>query len=405
MMVGQISSASRLQDNRAATTVICEQTARIVAERYGSALRAIVLTGSLARDEGSFVKEGSRWKSLGDADFFLVFRDGTPLPSTFAVDSVGHEIRNVLEANGIAAAVGLAPVPGSYFQKLPQHIATYELRSCGRVVWGEKTIISMVPAFEPSQISLEDGWRMLGNRIIELLEAIAAAPEPLAVTSHDAQYCLIKLYLDMATSYLVFSGRYSPTYRQREQTLRELSENGTAEVDAPFPLRAFADRVSACTTLKLDGHSLTNTPEEWLNDAVLYARLLWNWELASLTGEAGQISESDLMFAWMRRQPVKSRLRGWGSVLRRCGWLRTLLQWPRWMRFGWRASPRYWVYHVAAELFFCLPDALKGDLNEGDLKKCEDRLPLSGDLGAAGWRSLARMTALNYRRLLEKTTA
>src|SRR5437867_3961265 len=52
--------------------MICEETAATCAEFYGEHLRAVVLTGSLARDEATFVDDGVACALLGDADFLVV---------------------------------------------------------------------------------------------------------------------------------------------------------------------------------------------------------------------------------------------------------------------------------------------------------------------------------------------
>ncbi len=396
-----------------AKAIICEEAARASTARFGAALRAGVLTGSLARDEATFIDEGAHWSLLGDADFFLVFQDRAHLPSPPAIEAVKQEVERILYRKGFLASVGLAPVHGSYFRKLPPHIAAYELLTCGRVVWGDRDVLSLVPRFAPAEISLEDAWRLLANRIIEQLEAVASVDQPGDALSRDAQYCTVKLYLDMATSYLVFAGRYLPTYRGREQALRHLAEDAFAQADSPFPLRPFADRVSACTQFKLEGRPILEPPRDLWEDAVHFAHLLWRWELMRLTGEASQMSDSELMFRWMQRQPVKARIRGWASVLRRCGWHRSWRQWPRWVRLGWRASPRYWVYSVATEVFFRLPHLLLRECgrqeSDFDSKPLVARLPFldqpNQQLGPRAWQRLSWLTSLNYRRLLEATTA
>ena len=100
-------------------SAICDQTARICREHYRN-LRAIVLSGSLARDEATFVEGERHWRLLGDADFFLVFDDRLCLPDPRDVESTAKEIKAVLYENGLLAAVGLAAVPASYLRKLPR---------------------------------------------------------------------------------------------------------------------------------------------------------------------------------------------------------------------------------------------------------------------------------------------
>ena len=393
-----------------AKTMICEETTRVCAARYGPGLRAVVLTGSLARDEATFLEEGTSWRLLGDADFFLVFHRRSRLPSQMEIDAATREIEEALRKRGLAAEVGLAPVDISYLAGLPNHISPYELRSCGQVVWGDGDILSHVPEFAPAQISLEDAWRLLANRIIELLEAVASEGD---VELPQVQYRVVKLFLDMATSYLLFAGRYRPTYRGREQALRSMAGETAETSGRPFPLRSFAERVSACTRFKTEGCGLTVTPVELWDDAVRFGRLLWQWELSQLTGAPGHLEASELMSRWMDRQPIKAKVHGWASVLRRSGWWRSWRQWPRWVRLGRRSSPRFWVYRVAAELLMEPPNRLA--MGPHRFRADEEWVSLArqlpwisqprSDSGKPVWAWLARETARNYHYLLETTLA
>jgi len=393
----------------ASKAAIVEEATRIAALRYGNALRAIVLTGSLARDEATLVDNGTCFRLLGDADFFLVFRENCRMPNEEEIKSVSTEISSALQRRGLSATVSLGPIKGSYLRHLRNHIATYELRSCGQVVWGDGSILLLVPAFARELLSREDAWRLLVNRMIEQLDVLSALDD---VLSPEAQYRTVKLYLDIATSYLVFAGRYQPTYLERERALRELLETSSASQAAPFSLAPFADRVSACTKFKLEGHGLPGEPWEFWTGAVSFAYHLWQWELVQLTGQGAELSDSELMSCWMTCQSVTTRLRGWASAFRRTGWRRGRPEWPRWIRLARQASPRYWVYSVAASLFFRLPYLLKheGTLESGVVwGQMMCKLPLPDGVPSQGrapdWQELARVTAWNYHAFLEGTIA
>jgi hypothetical protein len=400
---------------------ICQATSQLCAEWFGGLLRAIVLTGSLARDEATFVREGKQWKLLGDAEFLLVFDQEDRLPSSSIIARLEQEIEHHLLEGGSSAHIELGPVPTRYLRTMPPEIFAYELRTRGQVVWGERQILSLIPAFSPFDIPLEDGWRLLCNRVVELIEVIERVVEKPVDPSPDGRYRMIKLYLDMATSFLLFQGAYAPTYRERAERLRALAEDTEANRSCPFPLRDFAQRVASCTRLKLqagDGVDAQAAEEDlegifsWA-DLVTYARGLWRWELEQLTGEQDQLSDRELMKRWMRLQPVRKRLRGWASALRRCGWRRSWRQWPHWVRLGWRASPRYWVYAAACELFFRAPGIVDGDGRtpemDSELRSIRSWLPLAGDLSGAGgnlgWRNVAADTAWNYQAFLKGTRA
>jgi len=398
--------------SRSARAVICKETARICAARYGRSLRAVVLTGSLARNEATFIEEGGGCKLLGDADLFLVFHNTAREPSASAVETTSREVESVLSEKRIIGHVGLQAVNVSYLQRRLRHIEPFELRHNGCVIWGDRDVLSLIPIFSADQILLEDAWRLLANRIVELLEAVTTAIEPGDAAFEDTFYRTIKLFLDMATSYLIFAGHYRPTYRQRAVALRNLADVPD-QAASPFPLTPFADRVSACTRFKLERQAIAATQADLLRDAIHFAHLLWRWELMRLTGQNSQLCDAELMRRWMYQQPIKARIRGWASVVRRSGAHQSWREWPRWIRLGRRASPRYWVYSVGTEVFFHLPEfAGKGLVNaepEMDWKELSSRLPLPNLVGSDRHtltrRDVAVRAALNYRRLLEPTTA
>jgi hypothetical protein len=149
---------------------IVRKTVRACEQRYGSRLRAVILTGSLARDEATVLCSDGRHRVLGDADFLLTFNRKAKLPSAAEIKSLGEEVTDSLERQGVTCTVHLAAVRPSYVARLPAHIFSYELRHTGRVVFGDEGILELVPEFSPAQMDREDAWRLLSNRMIEWLE-------------------------------------------------------------------------------------------------------------------------------------------------------------------------------------------------------------------------------------------
>lgn len=414
--------AKRLDNAKMLKAIICEDTVKRCTQQYGEHLHAIVLTGSLARDEATVVAEAESWRVLGDAEFLLVFRERSQLPNAVDVDGVCADIEQGLLRRKMRCHVSLSANHPNYLRRLRPHIFAYELRNCGQIVWGQPQTLSLIQAFDVSEIPLEDAWRLLCNRMIELLEAVGDMTEPMAGPSPIVQYRTIKLYLDMATSYLVFVGAYAPTYRGRADNIKMLGQSLLVDNDGPFPHLDFAERVLACTRVKLLGLDAINAYTALGRDdlglgawteAVAYAELLWRWELVRLTGLSLGASKQALWESWARQQSVSQRLRGWLYVLRARGWRKSWRDWPRWVRQGWGASPRYWVYAAASELFFELPQlvATRGQWakKESDWEERRRWLPVSreANLGSRwpAWRALASDVVWNYHEFLERTRA
>jgi hypothetical protein len=385
---------------------ICNTVAEVCDAAYGERLRAGVLTGSLARNEGTFLRNGPGWSLPGDAEFILIFRDAQRLPGEREITDLQSAIERQLLTCGVECPISLGAAHGQYLRKLEPRIFSFELRACGEVIWGEPGILNLIPSFPPSAIPLEDAWRLLCNRIVEQCGAALDYSDQSSCLSPRMQYATVKLYLDMATSLLVFAGAYAPTYRGRELRLAELAESRRDVRPWPFDLSDFSRRVSLCTTWKLTSRipPAEVTFQLWC-DAVEFARRLWLWETAALTGSSANLPVTELCRACNGTQHFGKRVRGWLYVLRRQGWWHSWRHWPRWMRQSTQGSPRRLVYSAACELLFQLPGILSkraGTLTTAS--DLESRLPIIPQSGR-NLRSVASNIVWNYQKFLTGTSS
>jgi len=419
--------------------IVCRQTAEICSAAIGSQLSTIVLTGSMARGEATSIEEGGVARVLGDAEFFLVFKEQAPLPSNSSLRLLAEKVQGRLSDERIRCVVELTPVRPRYFRRLQATIFGYELRACGRAAWGDPSILSLIPSFSPADISREDAWRLLLNRTIEFLEVVPGFFQGDAGAASDCSYRLTKLCLDMATSYLVFAGEFRPTYRARASLIQEMAKQDDVKATCPLELRGFSQQLARCTESKLGTGQQEPFLDSWAEAAVRIVkdvRRLWRWELIQLMGTLSAQADWELIGNWMRRQAPTARLRGWLVVLRGCGWHRSWRNWPRWLGLARRASPRYWIYALASELFFSLPSVLKSPLggqfqgsdlppealsfgrllqgtrnvrNGSEWLKRNAALPIlfqsSLRAGSPEWMKLAINIAANYHGFVEHTEA
>jgi hypothetical protein len=391
---------------------ISARAVEILRAAHGNALRSIVLTGSLARDEGTFVPHSQGLELLGDADFLVVFSAGSQMPAVAEDASLSRKIEEILLKDGLRCTVHAHAVSPQYFQALPRAIFSYELRKCGRIVWGDPGILELIPDFSLADLSHEDAWRMLCNRMIEQLAFVHRLAADSADLLPDLHYATVKLFLDMATSYLVFAGQYAPSYQTRAQRLQRVAADSPA--NAPFPLAKFAARVSDCTMWKLTGEDeyRESSIELW-KEAISYMRRLWRWQMMQLAGKTGVLTVAELSRALAQRQTAKQRLRGWASVVKRRGGLKSAVHWPRWARMAFHATPRYLVYHAATEVAFRLPCLVKHsgqpprlDVDWDELRALlPERAPQSQYTDKELWRKLVDDVLWNYSQFLEGTTA
>jgi hypothetical protein len=396
---GQAQSAESLE-------AICAQMAQASLEKFSAGTRSIILTGSLARNEGTILPSGAVLRLIGDAEFVVVLRDECQLPPGGVVAGLCGRVEAALLGKGLIARVSAAVVHDDFLRRLKPRMFAYELRTCGRVIWGEPRILDLVPRFPASEIALEDAWRTLCNRSIEALEAIAAGDWNRPAVPRDVFYSIVKLYLDMASSLLLFTGGYEPGYGRRALRLSRLAAAAEGRTDTPFPLGPFSREVTACTDWKLhpDEPFERNATWDWCRSALRYAAQLWRWELVQLTGAIDASDNEQLIAKWMHTQSLADRLRGWLYVWRECGWRQGLRYLPRWTHLARRGSPRYWAYSILGKL---LPQAF--DSAAFGSEPLSRRLPLSTrpvPLGnGEAWTMLIDELAANYHRFLKNTAA
>jgi hypothetical protein len=384
-----------------ATDLIARETCRVVAAALPQAPAAIVLTGSMARSEATCVEDGPILKVLGDAEFLVIFARDTDLPPASAMRELARAARAAVLGSGMDCPIDLGAVHVGYLQSLKPHIFGYELKVCGRVVWGATDILAAIPGFSSDEIPVQEGLELLCNRMIEQLGAAGRAEAFPAELGQGLEYATVKLYLDMTTSLLLHVGRYAPTYEARARNLRDLAESQGGEGRWPFPLEAFSQRVSACLDHKLGRRALPhNQLNEFWEESVRYARSLWCWELSRTMG-AQECGENALWARWMRSQPVGRRARGWLYAVRSCGWWRSWREWPRWLKMA-RITPRLWIYHTGATLLFQLPEITRGK-ELPKLNELAQGLPLRPAHGIGTWRDLSAAVFANYQRLLMGT--
>jgi len=259
------------------------------------------------------------------------------------------------------------------------------------------------------ELSKEDAWRLLCNRLIELLDCGEELCREGGQLSPELQYRIVKLYLDMATSLLVFVGAYAPSYRERRDALLRLAARTMPAEAFPFELGRFADLVADCTAEKLE-------PQEPCADflphaAIQTAHALWRWQLAQLVSAKSADSDRDLFEQWIKLQPSWRNVRGWLYVVRACGWQRNYRLWPRWWALR-KVSPRHWIYLVASSLLFHSTEDQNSSQTssaEGNFASLGQCLPVSKMTStqavSPSWSDLAHDVVWNYREFLMGTRA
>lgn len=369
--------------------------------QWGSALQALLLTGSLARGEATLSRQGRCCRVIGDAEFLAIFDPKAGLPSRPALDEVATAAEFWLQARGCRCAVAIGAAHPRYLRRLPPHIFGFELRQWGRVVLGDAAILSLIPTCDPRALPAEDAWCLLSNRIVEHLGQLAVSAWSGQTPPPELAYSTVKLGIDMATSYLVFAGAYAPSYRERATRLAAMAGAGPC-LRAPVPLSALTRLVTQCTDLKLGHADLMDLDWRFWRSVVEAATGLWSWELARMT----ETEDSPWRAAWQRlarRTSKPRRWRSWAGALRRCPSARS----RRALALVTQATPRQLIYRAAYLLLSEAPLIMgsPADASSRHAEEIADCLPILAPWRAHAptWRELALAVESNYRALLTHT--
>ncbi len=391
-----------------------EALVAVCRESFGSALRAVVLTGSMARNEASYVYQDGQAILLSDVEAIVVLHDDAPIPSSVAGRLLCQRAENQLAERGVRVHVSLSIVHGAYLRHLPPQIYSYELRACGVVLFGEETILEEeIPTYAACDLSTEDAWRMLSNRLIEQMEGTANSSG-----GDGLQYRSIKLCLDLASSLLVFSRRFEAGYRARLRCFEELALAPCAQ-QLPVSIEEFLPLVRWCTAAKMaPENELTSGPiprafdssagapapgNGFASQMTRWAWQSWLWELQQMTEKNERLGAEQMIRNFGRGLGGKRLLRGWFYAVRRSGWLRSARHWPKWLCLLARGlTPRHAIYLAAYRWQQVHGDAALGDAAQ-EMKGVCNLLPVSGVALEAA--EVARQLTWNYQEFVTETRA
>jgi hypothetical protein len=184
---------------------------------------SLLLAGSLARDEGSFLLTPAGPQLFNDVDLVLV----TERPVPAAVASAWEREATLLlapdspyDGDGLSPLglhVDLAVLPRSRLGRLPCTLFNFDLLSA-RVLAGEN-VLPELPPFRPSDIPAREALLLLGNRCLSLCES---AGPPKAGTALWMYYHALKAVIDAGAALLILSGRYRTPQGERLSVLESV---------------------------------------------------------------------------------------------------------------------------------------------------------------------------------------
>jgi hypothetical protein len=262
---------------------------------------------------------------------------------------------------GLRVAVEFGPVELSFLGHRAQpSIFVHDLRAHGKVLWGRKDVLDLIPWFETDAIPPSDAVRLTFNRMIEQLATWERLDGLDGEELIDAAYQRLKLTLDMAGSALAFTGAHTSIYRERPAAFaRLLVETPSLETALPSE---FADELERAARAKLDP---TASPEalgpggpladqrRWLRqrmlDIVPATTAVLRWELQQLLAMEGDLPE--LLTRYAQRASWGRRVWDWAKLFSNPLPAPLPISHLRAARLFWWSTPRSLVYAAGGHAY------------------------------------------------------
>ena len=368
----------------------------------------LILTGSLARGEGSFLPDaGGAIRFLGDLEFLLVSASGTS-GRALAME-FERALEGRLEECGIDISVDVGYVRPDYFTRLGPHIFAVELKAHAKVLYGDESVLEKIKDFNANDIPRWDALHLLYNRMVEqmmLLDGLlSGGPEDI----RKAHYQNIKFTLDVGGSLLAFQRDYRTSYMERTRAVARAVEaighGPTRECLSKLP-----EELKYWTLVKLDPScdpilswdaDASRTEDNrkavlkrWL-ELVRIVHGLWLWEMNNYLG-AGWTDDTEILLKrYLRSEGLGMRAHGWAkwvSRLRANGGV----PYARLLKLFPVGSPRALIYASTARLYLSLPYLLeeygpgecKDSIRRIDASKAGELLPALSGAASTDWPSV-----------------
>ncbi len=226
-------------------------------------VRAVILAGSFALDEGSVVFTSSGPVFLSDVDLVLVLSSLEAHTAAYRLRcELGKGCEELFPEAVFSGRIEIGTFLPDELKRLPARPGVFDLRSHGAVQWGDRDVLTLIPSFREEDIDGEEALVLIENRIMSLLDAYPEEGVGVKDLPYSFWYEVARVHTDIATAALCIGRSYVSGYGRRSRRLAERVDDGSI---ARLVSRAALADVARWTRFKLD-------PSSVLDEALLAGR-------------------------------------------------------------------------------------------------------------------------------------
>lgn len=200
-------------------------------------VKSIILMGGYGRGEGAIEIHKGAPRLVNDFDMYIV--TNKQMGDDF-LEEVAMKCSKRIGVGGFAHPekfedsydfnkffhVDIRSLSERSLPSLLPSVRYYEMKNSASIIWGENSL-KKFPAFEPKDIPLSEGLRLIMNRMMLLIMSFypkfTKDKNSMSRAERDIMgYYIAKSYITMGEALLLLSGDYKPTYRGRAKEFRKV---------------------------------------------------------------------------------------------------------------------------------------------------------------------------------------
>jgi len=178
-------------------------------------LVALFLIGGYARGEGSVLLRENGIVPLGDYDFLAI----TSYPHLHSSFPWLEDMRKRFR---VQYHIGVSPIWKPLLPFLGRRIYWYEAKFGSRLLYGDGRVLDMIPIKDGSKIDLSEGFSLIFNRLMGLLQVFNPTYIESCVDTEERQHLIfqsVKVILSCGESLLLLNRKYHFSYEARSRRL------------------------------------------------------------------------------------------------------------------------------------------------------------------------------------------
>lgn len=242
-------------ENKIANEAIENITKQIVDEIVGEFHpKSILFIGSFGTNEVAVMMNEEKLKFLSDCEVCIVPNKPISKGLTEKIKSSLSKVTGlelIVAINPVLKAYSYLPIPQFISQKIwKPSIQKFDLKHGSKIIYGENCL-QKIPSFEPKDIPLWEGIRLMFNRMAETLKYFSMnSSEVCSEEEQKLVYRISKIIIACQDALLLSIGQYDSSYRIRNNLFQELFPQYFSGLNKELP--NFLPLALKATRYKLD---------------------------------------------------------------------------------------------------------------------------------------------------------